>query len=177
MCDQKESSSSPALPTQHSNNNHHCGLNHNPWSQYVIYGKILNNGCATQPTTWTNTRGAENSKQPHRKIIYLMAILLLAGDVQVNPRPRLASASDLLPSLGALNFRPALAVPPLMYGGAHGGHLLQRGDSSGEWSALMRGALSLLWILQRPQLLGIRLGCSVENPPIHEHLVEVSSKL
>lgn len=56
----------------------------NPWSQHVIYAKILNNGRATQPTIWTNSRRAENLKQPHRKMIYLMADLLLAGDIQPN---------------------------------------------------------------------------------------------
>ncbi len=112
------------------------GFNLNPWSQYVVYAKILNNGRATQPPTWTNTRGAENLKQPHRKIIYLMAILLLAGDVQLNPGPRLASAGDLLPSLGALDFPPALAMPPSASGGVYGGCLLRRGDSGGEWSGL-----------------------------------------
>lgn len=40
-----------------------------------------------------------------------------------------------------------------------------------------RGALSPLWMLQRLQLSGIRLGCSMENAPIYEHLVAVSSKL
>ncbi|CAM4623487.1 unnamed protein product [Leuciscus chuanchicus] len=112
------------------------GFNLNPWSQYVVYAKILNNGRATQPPTWTNTRGAENLKQPHRKIINLMAILLLAGDIQLNPGPRLASAGDLLPSLGALDFPPALAVPPSASGGVHGGCLLRWGDSGGEWSGL-----------------------------------------
>ncbi len=112
------------------------GFNLNPWSQYVVYAKILNNGRATQPPTWTNTRGAENLKQPHRKIIYLMAILLLAGDVQLNPGPRLASVGDLLPSLGALDFPPALAMPPSASGGVYGGCLLRRGDSGGEWSGL-----------------------------------------
>ncbi len=61
-----------------------------------------------------------------------MAILLLAGDVQLNPGPRLASAGDLLPSLGALDFPPALAMPP----SASGGCLLRQGDSCGEWSGL-----------------------------------------
>ncbi len=112
------------------------GINLNPWSQYVVYAKILNNGRATQPPTWTNTRGAENLKQPHRNIICLMAILLLAGDVQLNPGPRLASAGDLLPSLGALDFPPALAMPPSASGGVYGGCLLRRGDSGGEWSGL-----------------------------------------
>lgn len=50
-----------------------------------------------------------------------MAILLLAGDIQLNPGPRLASHGDLLPSSGALDFPPALVMPPLASGGAHGG--------------------------------------------------------
>ena len=113
------------------------GFNLNPWSQYVTYAKILNNGRATQPPTWTNTRGAENLKQPHRKIIYLMAILLLAGDIQLNPGPHLASAGDLLPSPGALDLHPALTMPPSAYGSAHGGYLLRRGSGGGEWSGLV----------------------------------------
>lgn len=104
-----------------------CSFNHNPWSQYVTYAKILNNSRATLPTTWTNTRGAENSKQLHRKIIYLMAILLLTGDVQVNLGLRLASAGDLLPSPGALDFVPCPGDASVDVG-----HLLRRGDSGGE---------------------------------------------
>ncbi|KAK5869360.1 hypothetical protein PBY51_024083 [Eleginops maclovinus] len=39
------------------------------------------------------------------------------------------------------------------------------------------GILSLLWILQRPQLSRISIGRSMENAPVHKHLVAVSYQL
>ena len=68
-------------------------------SQYLLFTRLLNNGRATAPFT-KNKEG--NPSDTYRSLAQIAVVLLLAGDVELNPEPQPASSTHLDATLLAM---------------------------------------------------------------------------
>ncbi|GAA6082405.1 uncharacterized, partial [Tachysurus ichikawai] len=96
-----------------------------------------------------------------------MAILLLAGDVQLSPGPGLASVGDFVCS----GFTPVLAMPPSVSGGMHGRCLLRHGESGSEWSGLTASSVLGIGALDVNLSSGADTRCTVRALDIADPVV------